>query len=54
MVRVTDVGESLNRKLGCIIYVTRVDPSPVMVECNLDEGCFFMIWDSGYDICRYL
>ena len=53
VVRVTDEGETLDRELGCIVSLTQIDPSPVMVECDSDNGCFYMMRDSGYDTCDY-
>jgi len=53
--RVTLNGHDLNRKYGCIIKITQIDPSPVMVECpERVGGAYHMMRDSGYDTRRLL
>ena len=39
---VRDVGTS-------VIRITQIDPSPVIVERDVDDGRFYIMWDSGYD-----
>ena len=39
---VRDVGTS-------VIRITQIDPSPIIVERDVDNGRFYMMWDSGYD-----
>ena len=51
VVKVKDEGENLDRELGCVISITQIDPSPVMIESDPDNDCYFMMRDSGYDTC---
>lgn len=51
VVKVTDRGEELDRELGGIIRLTQIDPSRVIVESDVDNDCYFMMRDSGYDTC---
>ena len=50
VVRVTGDGGQLDRELGCIVRLTQIDPSPVMVECS--TRYYYMMRDSGYDTCE--
>ena len=51
--RVNIDGNVLNREYGCIIRITKLDPSPVMVECPEHVGGeYHMMRDSGYDTRR--
>ena len=51
--RVNLDGPDLNREYGCIIKITQIDPSPVMVECPEHAGgAYHMMRDSGYDTRR--
>jgi len=48
VVRVTEEqGAELETQLGCVIPITRIDPSRVMVEP--DDEYFYVMRDSGYD-----
>ena len=38
VVRVTIAGTTLDQELGCIIRITDIDPSQVIVECCLDKN----------------
>lgn len=49
VVKVTDDGDDLDFECGCIVSITQIDPSPIMVECDSDNDCYFMMRDSGYD-----
>ena len=50
---VNENGGEVEREVGtCIIRITQIDPSPVMVERDLPNGRFFMMRDSGYDTTR--
>ena len=51
--RVNLDGPDLHRRYGCIIKITQIDPSPIMVECpEHDGGVYHMMRDSGYDTRR--
>lgn len=47
VVRVTDAGATLDADYGCIIPITQIEPSRVMVEIATDK--YFMMRDTGYD-----
>lgn len=50
VVRVTDDGDDLRRKYGCIISINSIDPSRVMVELPHPPLIhYYMMRDSGYD-----
>ena len=50
---VNENGGEVEREVGtCIIRITQIDPSPVMVERDLANGRYFMMRDSGYDTTR--
>ena len=49
VVRVDVDGSAVELELGCIIRVTDIDPSPVMVERCVDGVTCFMMRDCGYD-----
>ena len=44
--------EDLVSELGCIIRITAIDPSQVMVERSVDRDYCFMMRDSGFDTVR--
>ena len=44
--------EDLFDELGCIIRITQIDPSQVMVERSVDHTHCFMMRDSGFDTVR--
>jgi len=44
--------EELVSELGCIIRITAIDPSQVMVERSIDRVHCFMMRDSGFDTIR--
>lgn len=44
--------ENLVNELGCVIRITQIDPSQVMVERSVDRMHCFMMRDSGYDTIR--
>ena len=47
---VTEDGAEVLRDVGtCVIRITQIDPSPVIVERDVDNGRFYMMRDSGYD-----
>ena len=47
---VREDGSGLRDQLGtCILRITKIDPSPVIVECETSTGRFYMMRDSGYD-----
>jgi len=51
--RVNLDGPILKRTYGCIIKITQIDPSPVMVECPEHAGgAYHMMRDVGYDTRR--
>ena len=37
---------------GCVVKITQIDPSQVMVERDQNTGYCWMMRDSGYDIIR--
>ena len=41
--------DQLVDELGCIIRITQIDPSQVMVERSIDRTHCFMMRDSGFD-----
>ena len=49
VVKVPEDGTALDDELGCIIRITQIDPSRVIVEPDPVNGCYFMMRDSGYD-----
>ena len=50
---VNENGGDVEREVGtCILRLTQIDPSRVMVERDLPNGRFFMMRDSGYDTVR--
>jgi hypothetical protein len=52
VVTVTLDGAELDREIGCIIPITRIDPSRVMVEKpgpTDDASTFMVMRDAGYD-----
>ena len=51
-VRVTSNGEGVARLFGSIVRITQIDPSRVMVEDDIDNDCYMMMRDSGYDTRR--
>ena len=50
VVKVLDDGSTIRKQLGCIIPITQIDPSRVIVEPDGDN--FWMMRDSGYDTVR--
>lgn len=47
---VTDDGTEVDKDVGTsVIRITQIDPSPVIVERDVDNGRFYMMRDSGYD-----
>ena len=47
---VTEDGEEVVRDVGTsVIRITQIDPSPVIVERDVENGRFYMMRDSGYD-----
>ena len=42
----------LSDTYGCILKITQIDPSPVMVERQLDHVYCWMMRDTGYDTVR--
>lgn len=49
VVKVTGDGGGLGGDLGCIIRITQIDPSPIIVEAETTNDCYIMMRDSGYD-----
>ena len=50
---VNENGVEVEREVGtCIIRITQIDPSPIIVERDLPNGRFFMMRDSGFDTTR--
>ena len=52
VVQVTLDGSDLDDDVGCIIPITSVDPSRILIEPNEDSTSFHMMRDSGFDIIR--
>ena len=48
VVSVRDNGDGLDAELGCIVRITDIDPSRVMVECTSTD-VYYMMRDSGID-----
>lgn len=47
---VSEDGGEVEREVGtCVLRITQIDPSPVIVEREVCNGRFFMMRDSGYD-----
>ena len=44
--------QELVDQFGCIIPITQIDPSPVMVERSSDRVSCFMMRDNGFDTVR--
>ena len=42
-------GSLLDRELGNVVPITKIDPSQIMVECEPDIDSYVMIRDSGYN-----
>ena len=51
VVSVREEGGTLDTELGCIVSLTQIDPSPIMVEPDPVNNRFIMMRDSGYDRC---
>lgn len=51
VVKVGDDGEDIDGEVGCIVRITDIDPSRVMVECTRTDG-YYVMRDSGYDTIR--
>ena len=49
VVTVTDNGSDVDDELGCVVPITQIDPSRVMVEVTQVQNTFKMMRDSGYD-----
>jgi hypothetical protein len=49
VVSVTDDGSDVDNELGCIVPITQIDPSRVMVEVTQVQNVFKVMRDSGYD-----
>ena len=49
VVTVTDDGSDVDDELGCVVPITQIDPSRVMVEVTQVQNTFKMMRDSGYD-----
>ena len=47
---VNEDGTEVDRDVGTsVIRITQIDPSPVIVERDVENGRFYMMRDSGYD-----
>ena len=52
VVRVHKNGDELDDRYGCIIPITLIDPSPIVIEPDTDGLHYFMMRLSGYDTIR--
>ena len=52
VVKVLDDGSEIESAHGCIIPITQIDPSRVMVEYDRAPNTYYMMRDSGYDVMR--
>ena len=51
-VRVSGDGRAIESEVGCIIKITQIDPSPIVVETETDGIHYRMMRQSGYDTVR--
>ena len=50
VVSVREQGEEIDRECGCILPITQIDPSRVMVELpDRNNSDYYMMRDSGFD-----
>ena len=50
IVTVNADGDDLHRQYGCIVRITQIQPSRIMVELPDTDDVYYMMRDSGYDI----
>ena len=48
-VRCRDDGSLIEDQVGCVVKLTQIDPSQIMVEHEVETNTFVMIRDSGYN-----
>ena len=46
-------GSVFDRKYGNVIKISRIDPTPIMVEHDISNDTYIMIRDAGYSTRRY-
>ena len=46
-------GSVFDRKYGNVIKISRIDPTPIMVEHDTSNDTYIMIRDAGYSTRRY-